>query len=125
MRKKLPQEYRNPQRGRGQRHAYEAKPSKGKGLQPRRGLGIFLLVAFLATILYAFFTGNKSVLKLYSLHQYKNELITEKERLTAENKQLEEQIQKLQTDKRYIEEVAREKYNFKKKNEEVIAIKPE
>jgi len=119
MRKKFAREYQNP------KYAFEAKSSKAKRLRPRKGLGILLLVAFFTIILYAFFTGNKSVLKLYSLHQYRNELITEKERLTAENKELEEEIQKLQTDKGYIEEVARKKYNFKKKNEEVISIKPE
>ena len=125
MRKKKLREYQNPLRGRGPKYAYEAKSSKAKALGPRKGLGIFLLAAFFTIILYAFFTGNKSVLKLYSLHQYRNELITEQERLTAENKKLEGEIQKLQTDKRYIEEVARTKYNFKKKNEEVLRIKPE
>ena len=119
MRKKNPRQYQNP------KQIYSAKSSKAKDAQSRRGLGIFILVAFFTIILYAFFTGNKSVLKLYSLHQEKNELITEKARLIAENKDLEEEIQKLQTDKQYIEEVARKKYNFKKKNEEVISIKPE
>lgn len=119
MRKRNPREYQNP------KLAYNSKTSKGKSAGSRRGLGVLLLVSFFSIFLYAFFTGNKSVLKLYSLHQERNELITEKERLIVENEKLEEEIQKLQTDKRYIEEVAREKYNFKKKNEEVISIKPE
>lgn len=125
MRKKFAREYQNPLRGSGPKYPYNAKSSKTNRLQPRKGFGIFLLAAFFAVFLYSFFTGNKSVLKLYSLHQFRNELATEKERLTTENKELEEKIQKLQTDKRYIEEVAREKYNFKKQNEEVISIKPE
>lgn len=86
---------------------------------------VFVLVGFLTIFIYAFFTGNKSVLKLYSLHQQKNELIAEKHRLKSENDKLQEEIKKLQTDKRYIEEVAREKYNFKKKNEDVIIVKSE
>lgn len=88
-------------------------------------MGLFILLAVLGVLIYAFFTGNKSVLKLYSLNQEKQELITEKERLTAENRQLQEEIQKLQTDNRYIEEVARKKYNLKKPNEEVIIVKAE
>ncbi len=86
---------------------------------------IFFLLAFLTLLIYAFFTGNKSVLKLYTLHQHKNELIAEKERLKLENQQLEEEINKLQNDTRYIEEVARKKYNFRKENEEIIIVKAE
>ena len=119
MRKKSAREYQTP------KYTHNTKSFKAAGAGPRRGLGVLILVAFLAVFLYAFFAGNKSVLKLYSLHQERNELITERERLTVENKELEEEIQKLQTDKRYIEEVARKKYNFKKKNEEVISIKAE
>lgn len=119
MRKKTVEQYQTPKR------AHNSKSYKMAGTGPQRGLGILILAAFFAIIFYAFLTGNKSVLKLYTLHQERNELITEKERLIVENKELEEEIQKLQTDKRYIEEVARKKYNFKKKNEEVISIKPE
>lgn len=84
---------------------------------------VFILLAIFGVLIYAFFTGNKSVLKLYSLRQQKNELITEKERLLSENQQLQEEIKKLQSDKRYIEEVARKKYNLQKPNEEVIIVK--
>ena len=119
MRKKSARQYQTPKR------AHNSKSYKTAGTGRQRGLGILILVAFFAIIFYAFLTGNKSVLKLYTLHQERNELVTEKERLIVENKELEEEIQKLQTDKRYIEEVARKKYNFKKKNEEVISIKAE
>lgn len=86
---------------------------------------VLVLFGFIGFIAYAFFSGNKSVLKLYSLNQQKNELIAEKERLISENEDLQIEIKKLQTDTRYVEEVARKKYNLKKTNEEVIIVKPE
>jgi cell division protein FtsB len=86
---------------------------------------LLVLFSFLIFTIYVFFTGNKSVLRLYTLHQEKNELIAEKKRLIQENQQLQEEIKKLQTDMRYVEEVARKRYNFKKKNEKVYAVKAE
>jgi cell division protein FtsB len=98
--------------------------SKEKGSYLKR-MVIAIFFSFFLFLIYVFFTGSKSVLKLYTLHQQKNELATERDRLKLENEQLEEEIKKLQTDKRYIEEVARKRYNFKKENEVVYAVKAE
>jgi cell division protein FtsB len=98
--------------------------SKDKGSFLKR-LVVAVFFSFFLFMIYVFFTGNKSVLKLYTLHQQKNELAAERDRLILENQRLEEEITKLQTDKRYIEEVARKRYNFKKENEEVYAVKAE
>lgn len=112
-------EYMNRKSPKKRRYSSRKKPPNLKKLV------VFILIGFLTIFIYAFFSGNKSVLKLYSLHQQKNELIAEKERLISENEDLQKEIKKLQTDKRYIEEVARKKYNFKKKNEDVIIVKSE
>lgn len=108
---------RKPRKSRKRRYS-----SKKKSPNLKRFVTL-VLIAFFTIFIYAFFSGNKSVLKLYSLHQQKNELIVEKKRLISENDELLKEIKRLQTDKRYIEEVARKKYNFKKKNEDVIIVK--
>lgn len=76
-------------------------------------------------LLFAFFTGSKSLFNLYSLYDQRNQLIKDKERLEAENKQLKEEIEKLQKDMEYIEKAAREKYNLKRDDEEVYKVAPE
>jgi cell division protein DivIC len=81
------------------------------------GIIIFILVAFL--------TGNKSLFKLYFLHQQKQELQKQKEELLDQNAQLKDEIKKLQTDDKYIEKIARERYNMKKKDEDVYVVEPQ
>ncbi len=83
-------------------------------------LGVILL--FLALV---FFTGNKSIINLYTIYQQRNELLIEKEKLEVENKRLQEEIERLQKDMKAIESVAREKYNLKKNSEEIYQVVPE
>jgi cell division protein FtsB len=83
-------------------------------------LGVIILL-----LSFAFLTGSKSLFNLYSLYWQRNELLQEKERLEAENKQLKEEIEKLQNDMKYIEKMAREKYNLKREDEEVYKVTPE
>lgn len=54
------------------------------------------------------------------LHNEHKQLIQRKNYLIEENKKLEKEIERLQTDSRYILEIARTRYNLKKKNEVVI-----
>lgn len=84
-----------------------------------------VLGTVLLLLLFAFFTGGKSLFNLYSLYDERNQLIRDKERLEAENKQLKEEIEKLRKDMEYIEKVAREKYNLKRDDEEVFKVVPE
>jgi len=91
---------------------YYQKPGRGKKIL-RWFLGILLLV-----ILAIFLTGNRSLLKLYSLHLEKNELLKQKESVIQQKNQLGEEIDKLETDEQYLEQQAREIYNMKKKGEE-------
>ena len=80
---------------------------------------VFVFLAFV------FFTGNKSIVNLYSLYQQRNQLQLEKEKLEAENQRLQEEIERLQKDMKEIESVAREKYNLKKDSEEIYQVVPE
>jgi cell division protein FtsB len=91
---------------------YFQKPDRGKKIL-RWSIGILLLI-----ILIIFLTGNRSLLKLYSLHIEKNELQKQKESVIQQRNQLEEEIKKLETDEHYLEEVARDKFNLKKEGEE-------
>ncbi len=106
--------------------AWKRKTSRYRQ-QPRRGkkvlrwiIGIIVLV-----ILFVFLSGNRSLLKLYSLHLDKNKMQQQKEELLQQQKDLETEIDRLKNDPEYNEEVAREKYNMKKENEEVHIIESE
>ena len=48
----------------------------------------------------------------------------ERDQLRAENSRLRQRIHELQENLRAIEEVAREQYNLKKPNEEVLDVRP-
>jgi cell division protein FtsB len=103
----MPKSTRTPRK-----KTYYQKPGRGKKIL-RWLLGILILV-----ILTIFLSGNRSLLKLYSLHNEKNDLQKQKESVIQQKNQLEEEIHKLETDEQYLEGVAREEFNMKKKGEE-------
>lgn len=82
-------------------------------------LGITIL------LLFVFFTGSKSVFKLYFLHKENTSLLQHQRDLENEIEELKEEIEKLEKDKEYQVKVAREEYNMKKENEEVITFERE
>lgn len=104
---------------------YRSKKPLRRTSRIRKHLILLTLLLILLLLATAFLTGPKSLFKLYSLHQTRQALLQEKERLQKENQALKEEIQKLKQDPREIERVAREKYNLKKKNEDVYIIDPE
>ena len=95
---------------------YQQQPRRGKRIL-RWIIGVIVLV-----ILFIFLSGNRSLLKLYSLHLDKHNLQQQKEELLQQQKELEVEIDKLKNDPEYREKVAREKYNKKKENEEAYII---
>jgi len=107
--------------------SYRSKPrrksTRNTALKRKLRWGIFIVI--LVLIFISFFTGNKSLFKLYTLYQTRNRLVEEKENLQKETRELKSEIKRLETDLPYIEKKAREKYNFKKKNEKVYIIDPE
>ena len=90
----------------------------------RRGILRWILLAILIALFLAFFTGRKSLLRLYSLYQEKKSLEKQKEELIKESERIKDEIYKLETDDKYLEKVAREKYNMKKEDEEIYQIEP-
>jgi cell division protein FtsL len=102
------------------------KPSRYRQ-QPRKGKKIlrWIFAIIVLVILFVFLSGNRSLLKLYSLHLDKNKLQQQKENLLQQQDDLETEIDKLKNDPEYIEKVAREKYNMKKENEEVHMAEPQ
>jgi cell division protein FtsB len=98
---------------------YQQQAGKRKGFH-RLLLGIIILI-----ILFVFFTGNRSLFKLYSLYNQKQTLDKQKESLMKENQEIREEIEKLKNDDKYIEKLAREKYNMKKEGEEIYHIESE
>ena len=90
-----------------------------------RYLPLWILMAVVVFLLFAFLTGSRSVFRLYDLYQQRTELLLEKQALEAENQKLQEQIEKLQHDLEYIEKIARERYNLKREDEDIYKILPE
>ncbi len=96
----------------------------GKRTTPSLRLLRWVVLAIIVLVFLVFFTGNRSLFKLISLHNQKTRLEQQKVRLEQERKELEEEIEKLKNDPEYIERIAREKYKMRKKGEEVYEIEP-
>ncbi len=90
----------------------------------RSGLWRWVLAAVFVVVFVAFFTGSKSILKLFALQQEREKLENQKQELVRENEALESEIEKLKNDEKYIEKIAREKFNMKKKDEEIYLVEP-
>ena len=108
--------------------AYPKKRKKSRKYNRRTdhhsGLWRWIIAVGFLLIFVAFFTGSQSILKLLALQQEKEKLEIQKKELVQENDTLKNEIEKLKKDEKYIEKVAREKFNMKKKDEEVYLIEP-
>ena len=102
-----------------------AKRRKKMKWNDRRMVPYWVLSAIVALILFAFLTGNRSLFKLYALREEVIQLREQRDSLEKQNLQLREEIEKLQRDLEFIEQRARDKYNLKRKNEEVFKVVPE
>ena len=81
---------------------------------------LMFLFVFLGAV---FLMGNRSVIDLFELKHQSKQLTEQEQQLVQEKEALKNEIDKLQNDKKYIEKVAREKYNMKKEKESVYHIK--
>jgi cell division protein DivIC len=82
----------------------------------------WLILGFMVILLFIFFTGSQSLLKLFSLNNERNQLQKQKEELIKQNDSLLQEIEKLKKDDKYLEKVAREKYNMKKEKEDIFVV---
>lgn len=90
--------------------------------QRSKRLWQWIVAIFIVGLLLIFFTGNRSLLKLYALHQQKMQLQHQKEKLIEKKNRLSTEVKHLKNDSGYIEKIAREKFNMRKKNEEIYII---
>jgi cell division protein FtsB len=100
---------------------YSRKPNS----KNRKNFGFIILIGITILLFFIFFTGNKSVFKLYFLDKEHASLLQHQQDLENEIEELKEEIEKLEKDKEYQVKVAREEYNMKKENEEVITFEKE
>ncbi len=84
----------------------------------------WVVLVFILFLVFVFFSGPKSIIRLYSLEQEKHRLEMLKERKEKESQKLEEEIQRLESDTSYIIKMAREKYQLKHPDEKVWIIEP-
>ncbi len=88
-------------------------------LQQKRLLRISLGIVIFSLLLIFFSPG----IGIYHQHQQKKylaDLKADQERLAQQNKEMERDIERLQNDKEYLEQVAREKHGMLKDNEMVF-----
>ena len=101
-----------------------ARPKKtAKKKRQRPGLIRWAILAAFIVLAAVFLAGDRSVVDLIQLHGQKAELKKQEQKLIEEKEALKEEIGKLNSDEKYIEKVAREKFNMQKKNETVYHIK--
>lgn len=81
----------------------------------RISLGIIVLV-----LLWVVFAPGSGMYHLYQQKKNLAALTAEQEMLIQQNKEMEQDIERLQNDKEYLEQVAREKYGMLKANEMVF-----
>ncbi len=82
-----------------------------------------LIAAVTGIVIYfLFFAGPRNVVQYFKQKSHKKTLIRDINSLNKEKEQLKKESERLKNDLDYIEKIAREKYNMKKKDEKVYKI---
>lgn len=97
------------------------KKTKNKKINPLI-LKILLAVSGLLVIYFLFISGPRGSWHLYKSDREKEELLEGIRNLELRKAELDSEKTRLQNDPDYIEKIAREKYNMKKKGEQVFRI---
>ena len=87
----------------------------------KRIIRIILLLGAMS-LLIIFFFGDHGLYQLYTLKKERAQIQNQINILRKEKNELENEKIKLQTDYKYIEELAREKYRMAKKGEKVFKV---
>ena len=87
----------------------------------KRIIKTMLLIGALSLII-IFFFGDHGLYQLYTLKKERAQIQNQINILRKEKIELEDEKIKLQTDYKYIEELAREKYRMAKKGEKVFKV---
>ncbi len=88
-------------------------------LQRKRLLRISLAIVGLS-LLWLVFAPGSGVYHLHLQKKHLADLKADQERLAQQNREMERDIERLQNDKEYLEQVAREKYGMLRDNEMVF-----
>ena len=83
---------------------------------------VILLVLFIVILFLLFFPG-RSIMSYRNMQQQLSTVSRENERLEQRNRELASEIERLQTDDAYLEELARKKFGLLKDNETVYEFK--
>ncbi|MBN1153951.1 septum formation initiator family protein [candidate division KSB1 bacterium] len=84
----------------------------------------WLALVFILILVYIFIQGDQGLIKYMQLAREKNRILKRIEELTAESKDLTDEIELLKNNYRHIEKVAREEHRMAKKNEKLYIINP-
>lgn len=99
------------------------KRKKAPSLSPSISVKkLFFVLFFIAAFYFLFLAGSHSLIQLYRQSSRKHSLVKEIDSLQAQKTKLENESKRLKNDLDYIEKIAREKYNMKKKDEKVYKI---
>lgn len=84
----------------------------------------FFLIAGILFLSYIFLLGNHGLIRYYQLQKRKEELIQQINFLKQEQARLQKEIDMLTNNYRYIEKIAREKYQMGKEGEKIYFMIP-
>jgi cell division protein FtsL len=99
------------------RKSYNKSPHKSK----RRPIH-YLIILGAMFFVYVFFLSNHGLLKYYQLLRRREQLVKQINQLKQDQNQLQQEIDLLSNNYRYIEKIAREKYQMGKKGEKIYII---
>ena len=102
------------------RNIRSRRPSTSAATQKRIIRAILILGAL--TLLVIFFFGDHGLYQLYRLRSERTQIQSAINDLRNEKQRLEESKTRLETDFKYIEKLAREKYRMAKKGEKVYKV---
>lgn len=97
---------------------------KGLTLTERRILRRVIFIVAVLGLLWIVFAPGRGLLHYHRLHEKIEMLSRENRELAERNAELKREIERLQNDESYLEELARKKYGLLKENETVYEFKP-
>lgn len=98
---------------------YLSKPKGVRQSGPKKKPRLLVLGIVIALLSSIFLFGNHGFIKYAQLQYRKNALLKQIDLLKAEKQRLEKEIDMLQNNYRYIEKIAREKYQMGKDGEKI------
>lgn len=101
-----------------------SRQQRGFTLQERRFLRRIVVLVVILGLLWLIFAPGRGLLSYRRLQNRVDTLVRENKALAKHNAELRHDMDRLQHDSAYLEELARQKYGLLKKNEMVFEYKP-